>query len=111
MGAVLRAYVVIIEENPIIILFNLLEKLGQLRTLSEICRYLRNNWNKRYFEQYQKDWETGSQNAEFVGEAKESLLSVKVRAVILGEKSILFENESSENSKSYQCSTFSARVS
>lgn len=63
MGAVLRAYVIIIEENPII---------------------------------------TYLSNAEFVGEAKKSLLSVKVRAVILGKKSILLENESSEHSKSYQ---------
>lgn len=56
MGTLLRAYVIIVEENPII---------------------------------------TYLSNAEFVGEAKKSLLSVKVRAVILGEKSTLLENESS----------------
>lgn len=40
-------------------------------------------------------------NAEFVGKAKKSLLSVKGMAVI-EEKNTLSENESSENSESYQ---------
>lgn len=62
MGIMLRAYVIIIEENPI----------------------------KSYLS-----------NAEFVGIAKKSLLSVKGMAVI-EEKNTLSENESSENSESYQ---------
>lgn len=69
-------------------------------TMVDISDMIRNReiiGTKRYLEKYQS-----SQNAGCVGEAKKSLLSVKVRAVILGEKSILLENESSENSKSYQ---------
>lgn len=62
MRIMLRAYVIIIEENPI----------------------------KSYLS-----------NAEFVGKAKKSLLSVKGMAVI-EEKNTLSENESSENSESYQ---------
>lgn len=50
---------------------------------------------------YQKDWERGSQNAGFVEEAKKRLLSIEVKAVVLGENSIQLQKESSENFKSY----------
>lgn len=54
---------------------------------------------KTYLEMYQKDWETGSQNAGFVEETKKRLLSIEVKAAVPGENSILLE--SSENFKSY----------
>lgn len=37
-----------------------------------------------------------------LGEVKKRLLSIEVKAVVLGENSILFKKESSENFKSYQ---------